>query len=1189
MLPADQREPQLDSIREAPSLAQSGLFPAFFNTCAEQMRAVKKTPGRYRRDMQVMYGSIADQAPTLCLAVFVSGEPYAEDKEQRLRVRYAVESALAESDYHLSYARRLSYVVPKIFVRGSGGWEEREIVLPLKFYQSNDGESDGLAQDSGVEAAPAVRPQVLVLWINETELGELPLLATHRLLHAVFCRIKTANQDKFKVAIIGPTNSDVLQKMADECAAIEGNTGEGREDWMVSSYRPLGLQLGFSPLWRSMPRSEQQDYESIQVFSPYATADIEPAFSSRFFTLHPVIGKDSQLVEKLRDELETRGALDGTVVLVSGNDTQYGRGFDSVFKGQARDIVRVGALRGIDGKLPGDDSDQKKAGAPPKAETAGDMFSGPIQDEQSSVGRSQYDYLRRLAEQIRNPRNGSIRAIGVVGTDVYDKLLVLRALRPQFPEAVFFTTDMDAIYVDPKELPTTRNLIIASHFGLSLRKTLQGKTPPFRDSYQTSTFLATRLALFDGLRRFDPSFVDSANRSHQLMDQWFKKYGQGRQPLPTVRFVVGRTRARELPETPPQESNAHLLAPLLAPLAAATSATASESEGIESQIRDEIPGNDNWHLVSVVCATLILVLVAWLTTQHSHVADWLNRLDEDDDGNGSKNVAPRDGNGNGEQPKSWILLAGRSVPVVLILEFVAISSLLTLAIRATTWKTVAIALPICIATLSPSWLLFRYRARHQTRRTDRQEATEPSPRHWPPRRPVATVLGMSIAVGVLLLFVAILAPAWDIVSPLGAYNAWPRTILYALAGIFATFSLGWLLIRLRTQLHSAVNNPDDPVNESLGQEALASVQGRQLLQCVFLGVVVVYTGVLFIYGPYSLHSLLFAGFAGGLFACVYVTQNSYPSHGTFLDLTPVETILWALSAMGIVTLVMWPSGLATGPLPGWYGVSTSRYLATRIVDRIAEAYAFGMVGLLLGSMLYLHLWCRVFGAIAAKGDKEKWRVFGASDRQGSSTLDAGNPETNRVSSSDVSGPFADEHGALWLVGKVTIATNQLLPALMGLLLVLVLAYHPLVSPSASPMGLLLTTTLGLAAFVASAVWLRWHFDRERQRLVLKIEKELSSLAQAESDEADQDDSAGEILPPVRNYKTRERETAVATRESPRTVSRQKRLLQSRKQQVESLSEGVFQPWNQAPLGWLLGGSTLLALVDWWIRAFTIAS
>jgi hypothetical protein len=94
---------------------------------------------------------------------------------------------------------------------------------------------------------------------------------------------------------------------------------------------------------------------------------------------------------------------------------------------------------------------------------------------------------------------GGITAIGVLGGDAYDKLLVLRALRPAFPEALFFTTDLDARLADQGEIAATRNLLIASSFDLQLRPERQGDIPPFRDNYQTAAFLSTQVAVSRGI------------------------------------------------------------------------------------------------------------------------------------------------------------------------------------------------------------------------------------------------------------------------------------------------------------------------------------------------------------------------------------------------------------------------------------------------------------------------------------------------------------------------------------------------------------------------------------------------------------------------------------------------------------------------------------------------------------------
>ena len=97
---------------------------------------------------------------------------------------------------------------------------------------------------------------------------------------------------------------------------------------------------------------------------------------------------------------------------------------------------------------------------------------------------------------------------GYLCSDVYDLLVVLQALRPSFPNALFFTTDADVRYLHPAEFKWTRGLVVLSGYGLRfdqeslpellashLKRKPELELPPFRDSYQTSMFVATRLAM----------------------------------------------------------------------------------------------------------------------------------------------------------------------------------------------------------------------------------------------------------------------------------------------------------------------------------------------------------------------------------------------------------------------------------------------------------------------------------------------------------------------------------------------------------------------------------------------------------------------------------------------------------------------------------------------------------------------
>jgi hypothetical protein len=96
--------------------------------------------------------------------------------------------------------------------------------------------------------------------------------------------------------------------------------------------------------------------------------------------------------------------------------------------------------------------------------------------------------LRRLSQQIdqldkdlrREKRR--IEAIGVLGSDVTDKLVLLRVLRRQFLQALFFTTDYDAPLRRAAELAWTRNLIVASSFGPVLHQSIQREIPAFHSS-----------------------------------------------------------------------------------------------------------------------------------------------------------------------------------------------------------------------------------------------------------------------------------------------------------------------------------------------------------------------------------------------------------------------------------------------------------------------------------------------------------------------------------------------------------------------------------------------------------------------------------------------------------------------------------------------------------------------------------
>jgi hypothetical protein len=166
------------------------------------------------------------------------------------------------------------------------------------------------------------------------------------------------------------------------------------------------------------------------------------------------------------------------IALVSDWDTLFGRSLPESMAqclGEApnSDCRRVEGrwlrsfkyLRGLDGQLPkvqglvgrggtGDGDDEHANNNLSKETEATTPFQRDPQRQDRAEGRSQFDYLRRLGDgmrrldaELRQTEQRGIEAVGVIGYDQYDKLLILQELRPRLPDAVFFTTDLDALFL----------------------------------------------------------------------------------------------------------------------------------------------------------------------------------------------------------------------------------------------------------------------------------------------------------------------------------------------------------------------------------------------------------------------------------------------------------------------------------------------------------------------------------------------------------------------------------------------------------------------------------------------------------------------------------------------------------------------------------------------------------------------
>ena len=353
---------------------------------------------------------------------------------------------------------------------------------------------------------------------------------------------------KVAVTIIGPSNSGTLigllrNARPPEAGSIRkyfrmlsarstasadlvwGTVGEARMQEILETPMPLELPVGTAGVVEASAPFElaENDYRGRE---RKARTDLAEAMSVLLAGRGAVHGRpfvstivrDDELADAMVAELPMRGlkwkvddedALHDCVGILGEWDSFYGRALPEVFKravSQAApeikdisDSVRTfHYLAGIDGRTSASVADP--GGQVPELLAGGDA-PDPSKTPDWPFGANRMDHLRRLTSNLeawREELESSDRrlfAIGIMGGDSYDKQLILQALRPAFPDALFFSNDIDAQFMHPSMYHLTRNMVFASSYGLSLHADLQDEVPAFRDGYQTSSYLAGLLAV----------------------------------------------------------------------------------------------------------------------------------------------------------------------------------------------------------------------------------------------------------------------------------------------------------------------------------------------------------------------------------------------------------------------------------------------------------------------------------------------------------------------------------------------------------------------------------------------------------------------------------------------------------------------------------------------------------------------
>lgn len=481
-----------------------------------------------------------EQSPIDILIVTTAGGPYAEDKETRVRDRYAIASALGVACYVPEEEEHLLYVKWTI-----AGKEHR---IPYEWYRARK------TRDcfEGKDHAQAV----LVLWVTSEILQKPPLDSLEHLIGSLLPKKPDVEKKKdgdqvdwtnfTRVKVIGPRSSSDFRDWIEDAAPKKqkpvwptaGGAIELYSPWATAMPKLLSMN-GDSKKEASNCNSPQKCFQVLVGILKKANIELKSS-----------IGSDDQLATALVEELERRKVEFGkdAVVLIGEWDSFYGRALPIEFRaavcsriasgistvreksfyvvnekeqriekechtlenaidlqvtkqksydGLELNVLRYSYLRGLDGQVPGEK--QGKSSSKNERDNGESKKEHPldVQFLERPVGPSQLDYTRRLADRIARETSETtkVRAVGILGSDAYDALLILQALRDRFPTATFFVTDLDARLAYPEEYRWTRNLVIASHFGMELHKNLQHDIPPFRSGYQTSAFLAALQAV----------------------------------------------------------------------------------------------------------------------------------------------------------------------------------------------------------------------------------------------------------------------------------------------------------------------------------------------------------------------------------------------------------------------------------------------------------------------------------------------------------------------------------------------------------------------------------------------------------------------------------------------------------------------------------------------------------------------
>jgi len=513
-------------------------------------------------------GFTEESGNTLVLVAPVDTQLYEEDRESRLRTRFAIQRALLDAGFapiqasilqgltlHFSHKEdaTCSQATQSVWTLGTGQSQTSPTtpvaVLHRSAHDQANGSDDVIAPIQLFELRPMVQAlpnrtgigqfrHVVIVWLPDSVLWKDDY--RYNIFTAIDCelghRTLTA-QARPVYVLLGPWDSDELARLQITCKRHGGDVIQKPPQSSrasIVSYRATVAE----PLLHKLTSSAFESSNS-------AAASTYVAYKRQhnLDQIYRLTAHDDLLCRALLKEIAFRGSgLLGKrqmrILVFSEWDTLYGRSLAETFRALAncdeklsnvsdvsfqdlrqalikanpdlaKPYVRAGPdpsfsitvvpyLRGLDG------TSTLYSKAYPHLSEADSKDHRKDLALEPAEGTTQFDYLRRSTSSMLQqpvafiPSADRPDAIVIFGSDVYDKLILLKFLKQTLRNCLYMTTDLDALYWHPDYLQYSKDLVVASAFPLEMASSssaLAGSgdasvTSPirFRDTYQSAAY-----------------------------------------------------------------------------------------------------------------------------------------------------------------------------------------------------------------------------------------------------------------------------------------------------------------------------------------------------------------------------------------------------------------------------------------------------------------------------------------------------------------------------------------------------------------------------------------------------------------------------------------------------------------------------------------------------------------------------